>query len=250
MRVGFLVVGAQKAGTTALHEFLAAHPEIGMPEIKEPHWFDDDANFGPGASERTYHARFPTRPGIRIFGEATPAYCHVPAAAARIQRYAPGMKLVMLVRDPIERAFSHYRMVRDVFRAEPLPFEAAVAAERGRLALAGGDTSRGSPFRRHAYVARGRYAEQLARLRRSFPAEQILLLRTEELQQHHDRTLRTLHEFLGVSPEPIPPARVVYSQGAEPLPPGTRARLLPWFEDDIVELERMTGWDLSAWRQP
>lgn len=250
MRVGFLVVGAQKAGTTALHEFLAAHPEIGMPSIKELHWFDDDANFGPGASERAYHARFPARPGIRIFGEVTPAYCWVPAAALRIQRYAPGMKLVMLLRDPIERAFSHYRMVRDVFGAEPLSFEAAVAAERGRLALAGGDTSRGSAFRRHAYVARGRYAAQLARLRQRFPAEQILPLRTEELQQHHDRTLRTLHEFLGVSPEPIPPARVVYSQGTEALPPGTRARLLPWFEDDIFELERMTGWDLSAWREP
>jgi hypothetical protein len=250
MRVGFLVVGAQKAGTTALHEFLSVHPEIGMPATKELHWFDDDANFGPGASERGYHARFPARSGLRILGEATPAYAYVPAAVPRIHRYCPAMKLVLILRDPIERAFSHYRMVRDVFHAEPLPFEAAVAAERGRLALSGGDTSRGSAFRRHAYVARGCYAAQLARLLQWFPAEQILLLRCEELQAHHVRTLRAIHEFLGVSPEPIPPPRFVYSQGAEPLPPGARERLLPLVLDDVLELERMTGWDLSAWREP
>ena len=249
MRVGFLVAGAQKAGTTALHHFLEQHPEIGMSEVKELHWFDVDANFGPTADLRSYHARFPVGPETRIL-ESTPAYMYVPAAARRIQQYEPAMKLVLILRDPIERAFSHHRMVREVLGAEPLGFEAAVAAERGRLALAGDDTSRGSSFRRHAYLSRGRYAEQIERLLRYFPAEQLLLLRSEELRADHAGTLRRVHEFLGVSPEPIPAPAFVHTQGPRSVPSELRRRLLPWIEDDVLALEQLTGWDLRAWRSP
>ncbi len=250
MRVGFLIAGAQKAGTTALHHFLAQHPEIGMSKVKELHWFDVDDHFGAARGVEAYHARFTPRPEIRIFGESTPAYMYVPSAAPRIAQYNPAMKLVLILRDPIDRAFSHYRMVRDVFGAEPLSFEAAVAAERGRLAFSDGRTSRGSTFRRHAYVARGLYAQQIERLRRDFAAEQMLLLRSEELRSDHATTLRRVHQFLGVSPEPIPEPVFIHSQGEQAVPREIRRQLLPLFEDDLMALEQLTGWDLRSWRSP
>ena len=91
MRVGFLVAGAQKAGTTALHHFLEQHPEIGMSEVKELHWFDVDANFGPTADLRSYHARFPVGPETRILGESTPAYMY----DASIDQVAIGIRAMV-----------------------------------------------------------------------------------------------------------------------------------------------------------
>jgi sulfotransferase family protein len=249
MRVMFLIVGAQKAGTTALHRFLSAHPQLGMPHIKEAHWFDNDRIFKAGSnSEWLYHSLFPTGPEIRFWGEATPAYMYVPLALVRIHQYNPKMKLIVILRDPSERAWSHYRMVHDVLHNEPLPFLAAIEAEPVRLMASAGNTAHGSPFRRHAYVTRGLYASQLQRLLTLFPREQQYWLQTEDLRTRHDEELRRIYTFLGVAPEPIPPSEIVFSQGEMPMPPGARRLLVPKFLADIAELERLTGWDLTAWR--
>ena len=85
---------------------------------------------------------------------------------------------------------------------------------------------------------------------RHFPAEQILLLRSEDLKTDHAATLRRVHEFLGVSPEPIPEPAFVHTQGEQTVSSELRRKLLPWFEDDVLALEQLTGWDLGAWRSP
>jgi len=122
MEVGFLVVGAQKGGTSALAEFLSVHPQICMAEFllghsrictaesKEVHFFDLGA-LSPGrpSNYEEYHSFFPKKPGAIAYGEATPAYMYWKPAAERIYRYNPEMKLIFLLRNPVERAYSKHQ---------------------------------------------------------------------------------------------------------------------------------------------
>jgi hypothetical protein len=116
-RISFVVAGAQKSGTQALDRYLRTHPELCLPPLMptmgrqltgELHFFDTDANFATGSPDyAAYRARFDPRPPQRLLGEVTPGYMYWPAAAARIARYNPEMKLILVLRNPITRAFSH-----------------------------------------------------------------------------------------------------------------------------------------------
>lgn len=169
----FFVVGAQKAGTSSVHAALAELDEVSLPSIKETHFFSTDEHFARGWS--WYRGWFERDAPGRVTGEVDPAYLDRPEAAERIRAALPGARVVVLVREPLERAFSHHGM--SVARGyEELGFGAALAAEEDRLA--GED-----PFARehHGYLLRSRYVEWLRAWRAAFPAEQVLVLRFDEL---------------------------------------------------------------------
>ncbi len=197
----FVIAGAQKCGTTALASFLDAHPGISMATPKECHLFDSP-DYRPDWSREQINSRylphFEGSPASTLWGEATPAYLFYPDIAGQLARYQPELKLIVLLRDPVERAISHYRM--EVTRGhERLPLPLALALEYcGR---------HGGPPRaplnahgRYCYRRRGQYAAQLERLYRVFPAEQILVLRQLDLLHAHQQTLRSVFSFLGVDP--------------------------------------------------
>ena len=209
--VDFMVVGAQKCGTTALASFLAAHPEIGMAEPKEAHLFDDP-DYGPGWTRERIGARYAACfrhcPEARLRGEATPIYLYFEETAAELARYNPDLKLVVLLRDPAERAVSHYYMEKGR-GAETLPLWLALALEPLLLRLDRDPRGKDSATRVRSYRARGRYARQLENIYRRFPRRRVLVLRQEELADRHDAVLRRAFEFLGVDADVrVPPARV------------------------------------------
>ena|SRR5450755_1220153 len=108
-KVAFLIAGTQKGGTTALASYLQEHPAICMSTVKEVHFFDTEEFFASGDVDYTrYHARFNPTARKRLLGEATPIYMYWEAAAHRIQRYNPTMKLILLLRNPVTRAYSHW----------------------------------------------------------------------------------------------------------------------------------------------
>src|SRR5258708_21787754 len=112
-KVGFIVAGAQKAGTSALDAYLREHPELCLPRQKEVHFFDTNRFFAVEPVDYTrYHSYFNPRPSHRLLGEVTPAYLYWPTAAERIARYNPAMKLIMVLRNPVTRAFSQCNMTR------------------------------------------------------------------------------------------------------------------------------------------
>src|SRR2546429_7073426 len=135
-KVDFLVAGAQKSGTTALNYYLRRHPYIALPIKKELHFFDNDELFAGGnVSYEPLHEMFqPARPG-GIAGENTPIYLYWRPALPRIRDYNPAMKFIVILRNPIERAFSQWNMQR-TRGIEPCDFLDAVAAEAGGLARA------------------------------------------------------------------------------------------------------------------
>ena len=199
-RLGFVIVGAQKCGTSALAHFLSQHPEICMASPTEAHIFDAP-DYVPGTPtaevDRRHEASFAHGAGARIWGEATPIYMFLPGIAGELSRYNPHLKLIVLLRDPVERAISNYHMERDR-GVESLPLWLALLAEPVRRWRCRDARPYDSALRTHSYRGRGLYSKQLRNLFRYFPREQILVLFTRDLLDAHDAVLRRVCAFLGV----------------------------------------------------
>lgn len=244
MRVEFLIAGTQKGGTTALDEFLRAHPALSLARKKEVHFFDDETVFASGRPDpEAYHRNFDQGRTGTVYGESTPVYMYWEPAAARIRAYNPLMKLIFLLRNPVERSFAGWQMEKNR-RGDELSFGEAIRRERARSAAA-------SPLqhRVYSYTDRGFYSRQIKHILEFFHREQMLFLKTEELRTHHDATIARVHRFLGVGAVPAPPARLVFSSrpyGA--MDEADREYLLALYEEEFDELEQLLGWDCSDWR--
>lgn len=202
-RVRFVIGGVQKGGTTALASFMRRNPAIVLPFDKEAHVFDApnfDESWDVAAVDRHYRRHFPDPvAGSVLHGDATPIYCLHPVFVARIARYNPAMRWILILRHPADRALSHYRMERDRGN-EAWPLWPALLLERWRLRGGRNDLSAGSAMRRYSYRTRGDYARQLRALYTHFPASQVLVLRNEELAAQPAATLERVYRFLGVPP--------------------------------------------------
>ena len=231
-RVRFLIGGVQKAGTTALAQCLAQHPHVRLPATKEAHVFDApdfDDGWSPAEVDARYATHFPlAEPDAGILhGDATPIYVLHPRLMARIARYNPQMRWILLLRDPATRAISHYHMER-ARGGEGWPLWPALLLERWRLRGHADDFSDGSPLRHHSYRLRGDYARQLDALYAYFPREQVLLLHSAQLRNDATACVRSVLEFLGM---PAPAQDVECPQsfvGDYAAPSALGLRLLRW----------------------
>jgi len=197
----FMIIGAQKAGTTALSHFLAQHPAIAMAAGKEVHLFDSPAySSAMSAAElnNLYAPYFEGANAENLWADATPIYLYLPYIVPALKRYNPRLKLIVLLRDPAERALSQYAMEKGR-GSEWLPLGLALLLEPLRLWLARHDLTPSSSLRCHSYVDRGKYAEQLRRLYQHFPASQILVLESAQLRRDHHQVLEMVYQFLGVA---------------------------------------------------
>jgi hypothetical protein len=205
----FLIIGAQKCATTTLFEHLRAHPDIAMPLEKEVPFFT-----GAGCTPQSW-AQFARRhfdgiPG-KLRGKATPQYMCDPSAARNIHRLMPGIKLVAILRDPIERTWSHYQMGRR--RAtEERDFERAVSELLDSRQLAKARTlpvpshREGYESEAEFYVAWSEYGRVLETYTRLFSPDQLLVIYTEDLQTDPQGTLDRVLAFIGLEPGFRPPA--------------------------------------------
>ena len=185
------VAGAQKCGTTSLHRVLESHPEVFFPShSQEIHFFDVEANFEKGV--QWYAHLFAEWAGQRYIAQTSPLYVYEPAVAERIAGLVPDARLAFILRNPIDRAYSHYwHEVR--YGWERLPFREALAREDDRL-------KRGFEARRHySYVDRGRYSHQLKRYFKVFPRDKIHIEITEQFSGDLEATKRRLAAFLGIA---------------------------------------------------
>jgi len=252
-RLDFIVAGAQKSGTTALHYFFKKHRQIALPDRQELHFFDDEEIFSRPVNYQLLHRHFrpvgrvrswllPVRLGL-IAGEVTPSYLYWKPSMERIWNYNPQIKLIILLRNPIERAFAHWNMQRFKDR-EPLDFLDALKKEPRRIAQPLTLVSR-----RFAYVDRGFYSKQLERVFKFFPQEQVRIVKFEDFRDRKQATLNGIFEFLGVNP-----LRSVRDKDRNIVPyeramtPEERKYLSAVFSSEIAKLEQMLGWDCSDWK--
>ena len=202
--VSFIIAGVQKGGTTALFDYLRDYPDIALPGFKELHFFDDDRRDWCRPDYADYHARF-ADPAGRPCGEATPIYAYWPNSLERIAAYNPAMKLILVLRDPVQRAWSHWRMeyARGI---ETHPFAWCIRQGRQRLF----DADPWGHHREFSYVERGFYGEQIERLYALVPRVHVLVLTSDRLRAAPGETLGQVRTFLGLGPAATPAAREVH----------------------------------------
>mgnify|MGYP001806257984 FL=1 len=233
----FLGLGVQKGGTTTLQKLLEQHPDVFLPPAKELHYFS--LHYARG--EDWYRQQFALAGSEKRIGEITPYYLFHPAAPGRIHALLPQARLVVLLRDPVERALSQYFHSRRL-GLETLELEEALEAEPQRLADAEvvleADDGRHLSHQEHSYLSRSRYGEQLQRLETLFPKEQLLVLRSEDLFEHPVPIWSRVLEFLELETWPLPLLKKPANAGG-----GEAAAVQPWLRQRLrQQLEPTYGW--------
>jgi hypothetical protein len=253
MLPGFLIVGAQRCGTTSMYRALAEHPSVRKAVLhKGVHYFD--MNYDRGFS--WYRAHFPLTRGAATGGaqtfESSPYYLFHPLAAERIATDLPGVKLIVLVRDPVERAYSAY--THEFARGfETEPFETAVDLESDRL---NGEEERivtepgylSHSHQHHAYRARGQYVEQLDRLERLFGRPDIHVVDSGDFFTKPEPVYDSVLDFLGLTADEYPQFEQHNARPRSAIPEILRARLDEHFAPFD---EQLTGWlgRVPSWRR-
>lgn len=249
----FLILGAEKAGTTFLYSFLQEHPDFRAAAKKEVHYFDSRKfEFGP----QWYRAQFPRQEGIgkrnTITGEASPYYLLHPLAAKRAYELMPDVKLIVLLRNPIDRAYSGYQhKVRD--GVEPLSFEAAIEAEPERLAgerdkLINDGTYYSKNYRWYSYLTRGIYVDQIKRWQEYFAPNQFMIIKSEDFFEEPLSTLDRVCNFVGLQERQVNvrnPERSGKGAKYEPIKPEVRGRLETYFKPHNQRLYDYLGKDFG-----
>jgi hypothetical protein len=247
----FLIIGTQKGGTTFLYNTLRRHPHFEAAVEKEVHFFDTP-RFELG--EQWYRTHFPPpqqKNGHKmITGEASPYYLFYPLAARRVAETIPQAKLIALLRNPVNRAYSDYQhTVRQGY--ETLPFGEALKHEEERLRgekekILADETYRSTNYRRYSYLSRGVYVDQLKEWHRYFDKEQLLILKSEDFFDHPTKTLRHVTQFLGL---PKRKTRIGGNRNSgdysSPIDPKTRQWLEQYFEPHNKKLYEYLGVDFD-----
>ena len=255
MLPAFSIISVERAGTTSLYRYLCQHTRIGEAFRKEVHYFD--MNHGRGVG--WYRAHFPSRAWSRwsalhrggpgITGEASPYYLYHPHVPARMAELLPDVKLVALVRNPVERAYSHYHLnVRQ--KKETLSFEDALEHEEERLAGEWEKLVADPGYWSHAhytfaYRARGLYAQRLEEWHKHFAPERILVVRSEDLYADPASVVARVFQHLEL-PDFRPEGFKAYNQKPYPgLSADTRRGLARFFEPHNQRLYELLGRDLG-----
>lgn len=244
-RLDFLIIGAQKCGTTALAHFLQQHPQIFLPESKELHFFDFDKywkKINGSDNYARYHRHFNLASQEQRWGEATPNYLFWQPALSRIHAYNSKIKLICLLRNPIERAYSQWVMECQREK-EKLSFSDLIRQEIQTIKITH------IQDRVRSYVSRGLYAQQLKRLFHLFSYQQTFIIKSDDLRQQHQSTMSSIFDFLEVSNQIDIPAEIIFSNSYPQMRDEDIRFLQNIYADDIRELEHMLNWDCSTWLQ-
>ncbi|MEO8955645.1 MAG: sulfotransferase domain-containing protein [Ktedonobacteraceae bacterium] len=257
----FLVIGAQRGGTTSLYHYLQAHPCIGPASTKEVHYFDRRFN----KSLTWYQGHFPTRVEkyhtqhlsgqTFLTGEATPCYLFYPHAPKRVAQTLPHVKLIVLLRNPVDRAYSQYYHALDHGFAT-LSFEEAIEREEERAArertmILQDEYYYSIEYMERGYLSRGMYVDQLQAWMKLFPREQFLILKSEEFYTDPASTIKQVLDFLNVSATDLQISKEVYkpynNYTYARMNPALRKHLIAYFEPHNARLYDYLGvnfgWD-------
>jgi len=245
-KIDFIVAGTQKGGTTALYQYLNDHDDICMSRKQEAHFFDNDKYFiNPYITKLMYykyHSYFRKKSENQLLGEGTPIYMYWYDTPKRLWEYNPNIKIIITLRNPIERAYSQWNMSR-MKNKDSLSFWDAIQQEdeRKREALP-------KQHRVYSYIDRGFYSEQLKRIWHFFPKEQTLIVKNEDLKNKPYETLKQIYDFLGVSmPQDIAIKNANTRPYSSPLSLKEFEYLKDIFSTEITILEKLLNWDCSQW---
>lgn len=246
-RIDFIGVGVQKAGTTALYHYLCKHPDISMSDWKELHYFNNpslDFKIEEQNNYIEYHQHFDWNME-KIKGEITPRYCYSKDAISHIFKYNPKMKIILILRNPIERAFSHWNMrlskkqidssFLDCVKADILRHRFNVQFEQ---------------YPEDDYVRRGFYIEQINRIYQYFPSEQVHVIKYEDFRANQKQALIDILLFLGLdySVFNFEEEQIYHFPYTTEIDTVSFNLLNELFLPEIEKLEKILNWNCSDWK--
>jgi len=253
----FIIIGTQKGGTTSLYQYLIDLPTITPAYRKEIHFFNLYYYKGLG----WYRSHFPIilekyyaehiRGQMLLTGEASPYYLSHPQAAERVAKTLPHAKLIVLLRNPVDRAYSQYQHQLRQPGVEPLSFEEALDAEEQRLVGEEEKMLQDPKYlsfnhRHYSYHQRSQYSEQLPQWLNLFPKEQFLILRSEDLYADPAAIVKQTLAFLNLPAEGMKPTYKPYNDAKyAPMKAETRQRLVEYFKPYNARLYELLGRDFG-----
>jgi len=252
----FLIIGAQRCGTTSLQRYLIQHPCVAPSFRKEVHFFDRNLKKGVG----WYRAHFPSAPykyyvttilGRRFLtGEASAAYLFYPHAPKKVLQTVPRAKLIVLLRNPVDRAYSQYQHEASL-KYETLLFEEALEQEPRRLEgerekMLADEGYDSYSYRHHSYLSRGVYADQLAMWMKLFSREQMLILQSEDFFARPSSVFQKVLQFLDLPPCELREYKPYNAREYSTMNAATRRRLNDYFEPHNRRLRELVGQNF-AW---
>jgi hypothetical protein len=210
-KVNLFIVGAAKCGTTTLHDWLDVHAEAAMCRVKEPNFFathitGNTSAYSPPKNgekihykiitdEDTYNSLFDITPNKKVIGESSVIYLWDKDAPKKIYDYNPSAKIIIILRNPIDRAYSHYLMMYSIGQEQETDFLAALKNDQTKPKIQG---------KSYLYLDYGHYYEQIKRYQTVFPKNNILLLSFKDLIAEPTKTASIIYDFLGLTPQNIP----------------------------------------------
>ena len=243
--MNFIICGVQKGGTTALDQYLRIHPNICMADKKEVHYFDKDENFNNSKLDYSkYHKFFSPENVHEIIGEATPIYVYWKSAIKRIYNYNSKIKLILVLRNPSKRAFSHWNMERDRNR-EQRSFWNSINEEKSKLL-----SSNYIQNRTFSYLDRGLYSLQIKNIYNYFKENQLLIIKNETLRDNPNSVLKKIASFLSIKDFDKVEHKEIHSR-TYPIKMSQEESdfLNNFYKNEIEELEKILNQDFTSWKK-
>lgn len=240
----FLIIGTQKAGTSSLAFYLSQYPNIKFSYYKEVHFFDKNYSLGLD----WYKSFFPFKLTNRnnVIGEATPFYLFHPHCPLRIKESLPDVKLIVLLRNPIDRAISHFNMQVRYGNEINTNFEEAIMfgdarTEKEMKKTIEDETYNNRALQRFSYLERGKYYKQIENWFNYFNQDQFLILNSEDFFSNPVNTLNEVSVFLGIKPF-TPGNLTIQNEGNyKGITDETKKKLTEYYKEDVINLSRLTG---------
>jgi ubiquinone/menaquinone biosynthesis C-methylase UbiE len=253
----YLIIGAAKCGTSSLHEYLMQHPDVGKVLTKQLHFFDQFYDRGiewykvclPFIWQKFFTEKLLKK--NYATGEATAHYINHPSAPKRVAEILPNVKIIVMLRNPIDRTYSHYQMELNN-NNENLSFEDAISAEPNRIKdelieFEKNESFSGKNFPHRAYVSGSKYAEQLKKWFKYFPKEQFHFVKAEDFNNNPSQVYNDVLKFLNLRSHELPEYKKFRERKYEKMKPETRKKLAELFKpynDEFYSLIDMNfGWD-------
>jgi len=244
----YLIIGASRSGTSSLYEYIIQHPDVKPAITKQIHFFDKYFDRGIAWYKGCFPFNIKAKKNF-ITGEATPYYlCH-PLAPSRISKIIPNVKLIVLLRNSVDRTYSHYKMEFSR-KKEDLSFEDALEKENERLngeieKIINNPKYSSNHFPTHAYIYSSLYYDQIKMWLNFFPREQFLFIKSEDMFEHIDKIYNQTLTFLGLSPFRLNNYETVRKGNYSIMNHTTREQLKKYFQPYNEKLYHLIGRDLK-----
>jgi hypothetical protein len=237
----YLIIGSSRSGTTSLFEYLMNHPNVEYPTTKQVHYFDKYSHFG----KNWYKMHFPLKWKKGISGDATPYYFNSPNASKKVHELMPFVKIIIMCRNPVDRAYSQYYLEHNG-KNETLSFEEAIEKEDDRIKdeynkMELNPNIHNQKYYTYSYLDSGKYEKHLKKWLEYFPISQFMFIKSEDFYEYPSKVFLEIQKFLNISKYDLPEYKIFRAEKYPNMKPETRKKLEDYFKPHNEKFFKLIG---------